>query len=502
MIADRDTDRILRTWFQEEAAPLPERVLDAVIDGLPRVRQRRRGWSPMELSPGDRAWLRLALVAVVLLALAAGLLLVGSRLAAAPPRLLPRGEEIPLEPGPYVIQGTVLPPTGIRVPPGWVVAELTNDWMGLAREEPSPRSEIVMTYVEALYLDPCHPEAGIRDDVGASVDDLAGALSQLPNVGASAVEHIAIDGRAAAAVTLHGPSSVAGCSEFEPALPVWGAPQHYGLYEGGIHRILVTDPGLRIVIATYDHGPGTPGALDVEAMLASIDFDAAPLPVPTDTPAPPGSPWPTLPVQAAVPPGEYRFPVQLFSFDVAGRQLPVPGRLEAAFAVHVPGWFGTQRGVVLGEALPAAASLSIWTIATVPVDPCHWRTGPGAKDPRAMRDLDLLAGALSSWAPSASSPRASAPLGVIWIGSSRTFTLEVPEIDLEDCDGGEYHLWEDPTGAARTAQPGEHIVLWIADAHPGLMVLEAADLPSASAAERDAVGEMAHTMWVGPQLIP
>ncbi len=119
-----------------------------------------------------------------------------------------------------------------------------------------------------------------------------------------------------------------------------------------------------------------------------------------------------------------------------------------------------------------------------------------------MRDLDLLAVALSSWGPSASAPRASAPLGVIWIGSSRTFTLEVPEIDLEDCDGGEYHLWEDPTGAARTAQPGEHIVLWIADAHPGLMVLEAADLPSASAADRDAVDEMAHTMWVGPQPIP
>ena len=44
MITDRDTDRILRSWFQEGVGGLPDRVLDSVVEGLPRVRQRRRPW--------------------------------------------------------------------------------------------------------------------------------------------------------------------------------------------------------------------------------------------------------------------------------------------------------------------------------------------------------------------------------------------------------------------------------------------------------------------------
>ncbi|HXG26938.1 MAG TPA: hypothetical protein VNL94_08850 [Candidatus Binatia bacterium] len=67
---------------------------------------------------------------------------------------------------------------------------------------------------------------------------------------------------------------------------------------------------------------------------------------------------------------------------------------------------------------------------------------------------------------------------------------------------GEYRLWEDPRGEARSAQSGEHIVLWIADLEPGLLVVEAADLPPASPADRDAVGVMAESMWVGLVQIP
>ncbi|HXG26939.1 MAG TPA: hypothetical protein VNL94_08855 [Candidatus Binatia bacterium] len=52
-------------------------------------------------------------------------------------------------------------------------------------------------------------------------------------------------------------------------------PQLDGLYEGATHRILVTEAGgVRLVIATVDPGSGTPGARDVAAILASIDFEA------------------------------------------------------------------------------------------------------------------------------------------------------------------------------------------------------------------------------------
>ncbi len=44
MSTDRDTTRIVRSWLEEGATALPDRVLDAVLDQLPATSQRRSRW--------------------------------------------------------------------------------------------------------------------------------------------------------------------------------------------------------------------------------------------------------------------------------------------------------------------------------------------------------------------------------------------------------------------------------------------------------------------------
>ena len=41
MSTDRETTRIVRSWLEEGATALPDRVLDAVLDQVPTTRQRR-----------------------------------------------------------------------------------------------------------------------------------------------------------------------------------------------------------------------------------------------------------------------------------------------------------------------------------------------------------------------------------------------------------------------------------------------------------------------------
>lgn len=71
MTSDRDTERLVETWLEETARPLPPHVLEAALDALPRTaRQRRSSWFPFDLS--SRRSLAVALVAVAVVVIALG----------------------------------------------------------------------------------------------------------------------------------------------------------------------------------------------------------------------------------------------------------------------------------------------------------------------------------------------------------------------------------------------------------------------------------------------
>jgi len=77
---DRDTTRIVRSWLDEGATRLPDRVLDAVLDQLPATPQRRATWWPVRRTPTMNKFLAIGLGAAAVVVL----LIVGAQLIAAP----------------------------------------------------------------------------------------------------------------------------------------------------------------------------------------------------------------------------------------------------------------------------------------------------------------------------------------------------------------------------------------------------------------------------------
>ena len=69
MSADRDTTRIVRSWLEEGATALPDRVLDAVLDQVPATSQRRPLWPARRFREmNNTVKLAIAAVAVVVVA--------------------------------------------------------------------------------------------------------------------------------------------------------------------------------------------------------------------------------------------------------------------------------------------------------------------------------------------------------------------------------------------------------------------------------------------------
>ena len=70
MSADQETTRLVRSWLEQGATALPDRVLDAVRDQLPATHQRRSSWSARRFEPmNNYARLAIAAVAVVVVAI-------------------------------------------------------------------------------------------------------------------------------------------------------------------------------------------------------------------------------------------------------------------------------------------------------------------------------------------------------------------------------------------------------------------------------------------------
>ena len=69
MSTDRDVTRIVRSWLEEGATALPDRVLDAVLDQVPATSQRRSWWPARRLNEMNNA-LKIAIVAAAVVVIA------------------------------------------------------------------------------------------------------------------------------------------------------------------------------------------------------------------------------------------------------------------------------------------------------------------------------------------------------------------------------------------------------------------------------------------------
>jgi hypothetical protein len=293
MSTERDTTRIVRSWLEEGVTALPDRVLDSVLDQLPTTPQRRSRWPARRFPPMFNlarfasVAAAFAVAAVVGLSLVPGMGIGGppaTRTATASPApttslapTLPTALDFrSLEAGTYVSGATFRVPVTFTLPSGWQgrvpgpnLVDLTHSFRN---------SALSFELFEMVVADPCNYPDGLLDP-GPTVDDLATALADMPNIEATSPVDITIDGYRGKHLTLTAPDSFRDCT-LEPG------ENHYLMWQLPLGATMTMTPsqvlqvqildvdGERLVIAV----PESPDYTDeqraeVQAIVASIRLD-------------------------------------------------------------------------------------------------------------------------------------------------------------------------------------------------------------------------------------
>ena len=283
MSTDRDVTRIVRSWLEEGATALPDRVLDNVLDLLPATPQRRSWW-PTRRFPqmNNLARVLIAAAAVVAVAIIGYNLLPGTNDVGGPPEslsptptLAPTSSPTPadfsaqegggtaLAPGSYVI--TYLSPLRITVtvPAGWEKGYL--DWALFAS-----RVSIAFMTVDNLYVDPCAADPRLREPaVGPTVDDLATALGNVPGLQATAPSDVTVAGFTGKRMDLTASETWCGG---EPKM--WETSGGVDSPGGGPMRLWILDvDGTRLVLGVPHNGAAPAGLAEVQAIVDSIQIE-------------------------------------------------------------------------------------------------------------------------------------------------------------------------------------------------------------------------------------
>jgi hypothetical protein len=491
---DPDLERRVRTWLRDGVDTIPDHVFDAVVDRMPATRQRRIGaWPP---NPGTTRML-VAAAAVLVLAVTLVGLLIGTNVGDdddATWHRLPSVHEAPLEAGRLLIDEPFPVRIGLSMPQGWIGLPIRETLAQIGRE--SGGAGIMFTVVEGLYADPCHNDAGLIDPpVGPAADDLAVALARLPGVAVAGPSDTTIDGVPAVALTITAPAVFEGCTT-EPQAPMfklWGVPEWHWLEPGERNRLWIVDvDGTRLVISAEEFEDSSPLALaELNGIVSSIDLDPMVDRVvdPSEALAPSFRP---LPTSGLLTPGDYSAEIQLHRF-AGGVPVPLLGRHRIEISVEEPGWSAATSGIERPGGGDATVGITAWSIGRIYADPCRWRAADAdTVDPSELQTLDELADALGA-------PLASEPVDLPRYGGYGKY-VEItipPDLELDACDGGEYRLWEGSTGRARSArEPGERIGLYVVDAAPGLVVVDAWTLLSATDRDRKPLDRILNATWL------
>jgi hypothetical protein len=383
------------------------------------------------------------------------------------------------------------------------------DYLGL--DDAGGGAALFFTFVEGVYIDPCHLEQGFLDPPpGPTVDEMAAALARIPGVSVTGPTDSTIGGYPAVTLSLTAPPAFEGCTgETDgPPFRLWGVPGWMAMDPGQRLRLwIVAVDGHRLMIGSQESADASPEALAaVNTLLATLQIEpegevARASPPPNElcnpcSPLPPGGP---------LAEGRYAVAMNLHRY-VGDTPIPLSRPHRVTFDIVFGGWSSTDNGT----ATRSGASLTFWSVARIYRDPCHWRTsGMGAVEPTELGQLDSLARAFwDAWTPGMDGPGQGAPPFAPAVTEpidetryyhfAKRLKVKVPaDVDVATCDGGEYRMWEDLEGRARAArEPGEHIRLWVVDLSPGLLVVDASSLPETLSADRGELDAMITSIWV------
>jgi hypothetical protein len=323
MSTDRDTTRIVRSWLEEGATALPDRVLDAVLDEVPATRQRRSWWPARRFRDMNTPLkLAIAAAAVVVVAIVGINLLPGNANVGVPappatpspspspspsaspspsPALFPAG---PLAVGSHTIQPFVGPgglcvgqagctEAGAEDDSIRITLTVPDGWTGLESsivptvESYAPpggggllfgRGGWLYTVSQVCGGSGPAPPPGPTIPTGTTVDEFVTALVDHPDLDVTSPVDVTLGGYSGQYLELQAPANIATNQDD----PEPGTCAYYFVWEPGIYaqgpnalwRIWVLDvDGVRVVVRS-DSFPGTSQQVQdqLQAIVDSIQI--------------------------------------------------------------------------------------------------------------------------------------------------------------------------------------------------------------------------------------
>ena len=278
MSTDHDVTRIVRSWLEEGTTVVPDRVLDAVLDQVPAIHQRRLRWPARRFPTVNTTALRIGLIAAVLIvaAVVGWRLLPGSISPGGPPAPTAKPTPIPklnsqglLPAGRYQVDATLPMKVSVAVPDGW---STDTNWVVIGPNgNQAPSGMAIRFYiVKNLLVHPLSPSDGaISPPVGPSVDDLVKAMVNHHDWTTTGPSPITIDGYVGQVVHVTLPAGTSAATPFYLSGDELGGDV-YGWVAGQVFDIYVVDVGGKRLVIDAFHYPGT-SAADLAAQQAILD---------------------------------------------------------------------------------------------------------------------------------------------------------------------------------------------------------------------------------------
>ena len=304
MSAERDVNRIVRSWIRAEEHESADRVLQTVLSKLDTTPQRRSWWPAWRTNQMNTYAKLLGAAAAVLVVAVVGYQLLPGRSGPLSPggsAALPSAQPSPsisasdgssVPPGTTTVRpfgpggfgmcpGADVDPTCVEdrgddsiaitfeMPSSWDLFGANGPWINNAAFE--DQAAVFFYRGNWLYSDPCRPTGDDIPDipVGPTVDAFVTALVDHPSLEVTAPVDVTLAGYSGKYLELQVPADISECDPYKPI-----ANHIYAQGPGHRWHLWVLDVGgVRVVVETNDYAGTSPQLrAEAQAIVDSIQI--------------------------------------------------------------------------------------------------------------------------------------------------------------------------------------------------------------------------------------
>lgn len=301
MRTEPDVTRVVRSWLEEGANRMPERVLDSVMELLPSTPQRRPMWLARRF-PNMNNFARVAVIAavVIIVVIAAVNILPRQAGFGAPgptpttpvptPTVTPSptvagtllgasDKDSSLAAGTYRIADPFQRPFTVTLPAAWTSKAITATDVQFRKAAPeSGAAWLTVDLAENVFADPCHAgDRPIDPPVAQTVDAFTAALTSMVGFTAGPVTDVVIGGHPGKTFVLTNSidTTTTDCTG-GAMLPLFtfGGGGSAATNGGATEHLWVLDVGGTLVVIDGESFPGTPAfqLLEITEVVPTITF--------------------------------------------------------------------------------------------------------------------------------------------------------------------------------------------------------------------------------------